>query len=223
MHDIHPKLDKEQFKTRTGELFASFYMSMVSIIQGVALAMFIQNAFNLRYDLFVFLRVVISFFYIATVTFEYATFAGIWRWPHRMGDVVIPLLLGIAQSAPSYLWQDPLKWWAASLGLCVCGLFAYCNTGSQLRRHRFEEGKRGEDAYKISRGVAARGNWLMAAGGVPLCVVAIVWYTLGAPRPWEQGMMFLLMFLIVVLFMWKQQTWYRKMHEMYGFRWASGN
>jgi hypothetical protein len=222
MHDIHPKLDKGQFKTRTGELFASFYMSMVSIIQGVAIAIFIQNAFNLHYDLFVFLRVVVTFFYIVAVTYEYATFAGIWRWPHRIWDVAIPLLLGIAQSAPSFLWQNPVKWWGASLGLVICGLFAYFNTGRQLRRNIFEEGKRGKDAYNSSRGVSARGNWLMLAG-VPICVVAIFWHIYGTPGPWVQIAMLLLIFLVVVLFIWKQQNWYRKMHEMYGFRWTPGN
>lgn len=222
MDDIHLKLNKEEFRERTGELFSSYYMTTVSIVQGVALAMFIQNVFNSSYDPFAYFRVVISFLYIVTVTYEYATFAGIWRWPHRIWDVVIPLLLGVAQSAPSYFLHDPIKWWWASLGLIGCGFFAYYNTGSQLTRDRFEEGTTGNKAYEITWGVSARGYWLMAAG-VPLCFVAIALYTVGSPGLWEQVAMFLFMFLIVVLFMWKQQAWYRKMHKLYGFKWGTAD
>ena len=103
--------------------FPAIYLAMISIIQGVALGIFINNVFNnyghtggiislfdyvqLRFILYS----VFSFMIIILISYDYSLYVLVFRYPMRIYDIIIPFTLGFLEVAPTFYLLNQYGWW----------------------------------------------------------------------------------------------------------------
>lgn len=217
---IHAQINRDEFQKRTKELFASYYMTIISVIQGVALSVLITNipdAFKQSANhLLTLFYIIITFTYIVIISYEYATISGVYRWSYRIWDVAIPLLLGVGQSLPSIFLDHSWIWWSCSAGLYFIGILAYINTFLHIHPELFVDGQVGDRAYKESCRALLVGGLIMFVGLVIAIVISIILFM------WPKSMLTQYIGLIlavfgVVLMIMKEQQWYRNLHNIYHF------
>ncbi len=147
---VYQPLDQQEFKRRMGESFPAVYLTVISIVQGVALGILAQNTFgkistttsvSLSFILSLLPYAVLSFMVIVTVSFEYNWFVGIYRWSPRLWDSFIPLLLGLSQIGPLYFLNSPRVWWILNAVFAVIGTIAFNNTRMNQRKDMFSDQK----------------------------------------------------------------------------------
>ncbi len=113
--------------------FPAIYLAMISIIQGVALGIFINNIFNnygltetsigfIDYVKFRFiLYSIFSFMVIVLISYEYSWYVLVFRYPMRIYDILIPFALGFFEVAPTFYLIAQRGWW---LWIAFASLFA---------------------------------------------------------------------------------------------------
>jgi hypothetical protein len=135
------KLDERNIDRLMRETFRSATVNVISIIQGVALGILIQNVFSnffpaspttptliqdwLRwapYPLVCFVGLII-------VTFNYSHYVGTFERPVSIIDVSVPFLLGLFEIAPMFFIRDNQQyfWFLEGCFLIIAGL-AWTNT-----------------------------------------------------------------------------------------------
>ena len=145
LQSVYQPLDQEQFKSRMNESFPSVYLTLISIIQGVALGILAQNTFGYIStesvsNIEVFRMIpyaILSFLTIVTVSFEYNWFVGIYRWSPKIWDTLIPLLLGMSQIGSLYFLRMPEVWWILNALFAIIGVVAFNNTENNQHRDMF--------------------------------------------------------------------------------------
>lgn len=153
---IYDSLNRQEFKTRMVNSFPSVYLTLISIIQGVALGILAQNTFecmrnlkdpNVENVITLLPYVVLSFFNIVILSFEYSWFVGVFRWSPKFWDIFIPFFLGIMEINPLYFLDNPKLWWSLNAGFVFAGTIAYINTFVNCKTDMFEI----TDIYKYTK------------------------------------------------------------------------
>ncbi|RLB35480.1 MAG: hypothetical protein DRH12_16665 [Deltaproteobacteria bacterium] len=128
MEPIFKPLYKEEFRRRIGDSFPAVYLTLISIIQGVALGILASNTFSYIKDPHLaeswtrFLPYsVMSFISIIVVSYEYTWFIGIFRWSPEIWDTIIPFALGASEVGPMFYLTDPQSWWLLTSVFCYVG------------------------------------------------------------------------------------------------------
>jgi hypothetical protein len=139
-HTKPSSISKDSFKRSMLSSFPSVYLTTISIIQGVALGILAQQTFsgvhgNLR-ETFPF--ALASLVTIMVISYEYTWFVGMFRWPPRVWDTLVPFLLGFAEAAPMFFLRDAKMWWLWTAVFCIVGALAFVNTLSRCRSSMFK-------------------------------------------------------------------------------------
>ncbi len=142
---VYDFLDKSEFKQRMGQSFPAVYLTVISIIQGVALGLLAQKTLDYvsnskttdaqAWALAPYAT--LSFCTIVIVSFEYNWFVGVYRWSPKFLDTSIPFLLGIAEISPLFFLTSPVWWWRLNAFLVGVGIFGYVNTLTNCKPDMF--------------------------------------------------------------------------------------
>jgi len=109
-------------KQSLSETLPSGYLTVLGIIQAVALGVLAERTFDrslthgmplvhwLPYSL-------LSFSFIGAVTYTYAWAAGVIKWMPDVADTFGPLAIGFSEVGPLFFLAQPSMWWPLT-GLC---------------------------------------------------------------------------------------------------------
>ncbi|HTB22192.1 MAG TPA: hypothetical protein VK914_05760 [bacterium] len=121
-------IDIESFRLGLKENFPNTFMTMISIIQGVALYFFVDHFRQNHVSWTLLLMSLISFVSIVSVFFYYSWFISV---TYRLPDVreaLIPFLIGFAESMSISYMGDMRNWWYWSSIFMYVATIAFCNT-----------------------------------------------------------------------------------------------
>ncbi len=111
-------IDQDIFRQRIQDNFSSGYLTLVSIIQGVALGIWITNvsdSFDIdSVEIFQLFYPVISLLSIVFIFYYYSWFVSIVYTPPDFRESAIPIILAVSQIAPMYYFSEPNYWWLFS-------------------------------------------------------------------------------------------------------------
>lgn len=150
MKKIYRPLDQEEFQRRIAESFPTVYLTLISIIQGVALVILATESFKYinepdpkltepwyRFSVYS----IISFVTLIVLSYQYTWFIGIFRWSPRFWDILIPFCLGLSEVSPMFYFTKPLFWWGLTGIFSFVGALALYNTKRSCKKPMF-----GDDA-----------------------------------------------------------------------------
>jgi len=155
------KLNEGEFKSRMGESFPSIYLTIISIIQGVALGilanqidkLFFHPAQGTTLARAWFLIVpycIFSFSSILIVAYQYAWFIGLFKWSPTFWDIFFPFILGLSEIMPIFFLDNPAAWMLCTSIFSFTGILAWRNTLIHCTTYTFgEEYKALESTKKI--------------------------------------------------------------------------
>jgi hypothetical protein len=127
-------LSRELLRHRIADTFSGGYLTVIAIIQGVALGILLsttQHQFSEKTTLASHLMVagqgLATFAAIVIVTQQYLILAALVRWTPTALDTLIPYALGVGEIGAALLVGDVASWWTsfAVLLLVAIGAFAY--------------------------------------------------------------------------------------------------
>ncbi|HEY1172760.1 MAG TPA: hypothetical protein VGH19_15440 [Verrucomicrobiae bacterium] len=129
---------REELRSRLFEHSTPNYMTLISVIQGLALAVLLQKVFEgehggmlqVKYWIFA----LISFISIIMVFFLYNWFWSVTWSPPDFRETVLPLVLGLTQTIPIYHLNQPSVWWASFALFLLVSIFALKNTIRLIQR-----------------------------------------------------------------------------------------
>src|SRR5947209_6079253 len=126
------ELNQTTFLERFRGTFPNIYLTIVSIIQGVAVYTLTSQTnlyigkLNKDLSLLQFVPFSLASFVLTVViAFEYTWFVALFRWPPKLLDIAIPLGLGFFETLPMYYFTDYLGYCLTTAFLCLTGAFAY--------------------------------------------------------------------------------------------------
>ena len=132
-------LSPTTFNERLKTTFPNIYLTLISIIEGVAVYTLSVNTYDyvmtfnkyphllgyfpywLQYVPFS----LTSFGLIVMVAFEYMWLVALFRWSPRLLDVTIPLGIGFFEILPMYYLTNPFGYCVSVALFCFSGAFAY--------------------------------------------------------------------------------------------------
>jgi hypothetical protein len=123
----------EILRQRTIDMFPVGYLTLIAIIQGVALELLLNTVLPLLTSRrFGDLQHVIQFSEgfaglacIIVASYEYLWFTTVMRWAPRFLDTLVPYALGVAEIVPILLIGSFSRWWASMVGLMIAGGLAF--------------------------------------------------------------------------------------------------
>ncbi|WP_043848175.1 hypothetical protein [Amycolatopsis keratiniphila] len=141
-------LDRSVLVRRAVDIFPAGYLTIISIIQGVALSVLLAETVPLVIDggrgaaavVATFAQALLAFVAIVVVAYEYLWFTTLMRWVPTFRDTVVPLLLGVGEIVPAFLMERWTAWWVVMTIFIGLGGGAYLNTITRLRRELFAGG-----------------------------------------------------------------------------------
>lgn len=222
---VYDKLDQREFKRRMGESFPSVYLTVISIIQGVALGILGLNSFGyvstlksqtIENWLSILPYTFLSFLAIVVVSFEYNWFVGVYRWSPKFWDTLIPFSLGLAQIGPLYFLNQPRIWWILNGVFVLVGTIAFVNTLSNCKEDMFET----INVYKMTKSGVHRDIVLTAALVIILFLTGILYNCSTKLYYWHKHeiVAFIIYFLLMVLLISKDQNFIRKLHHKFNLK-----
>ncbi len=223
LEPVFDKLDKQRFKRRSGDSFPSVYLTTISIIQGVALGILATQTYGCYKtpsdELIKYIPYsIVCFLNIICVSFEYTWFVGLFKWPPKLMDTVIPFCLGALQITPMFFLGTPEIWWPATMFFYFGAIIGFSNTIWNCKSTLFSDEY--HRAYKRVVN-ALRKNILWVSLATVNCLVATFFC-----NQFEQteGNTFLgeYIFVLVLLFigismLLRDEKYMTKLHEDFGF------
>jgi hypothetical protein len=213
-------LDRRELKRRMGESFPNVHLTVISIIQGVALGILAQNIFvyisNIGKPGFgtivgLIPYAFLSFLIIVIVSFEYNWFVGVYRWSPKFLDTFIPFLLGIGEIAPLYSLSNPKAWWLLNAFLTFAGTIAFMNTFINTKIDMFKS----EELYRRTKREFTVSILLTAGSALSLPVIALNYNRSPKIYFWHlwEVIAFIIFFIMMVLLIAKDQRFIRHLHH----------
>ncbi len=216
MDKLYSKLDREEFKKRIGNNFPGIYLTIISVIQGVALGLLVQSLF--KGGIIVISRIpyaLISFGTIIAVFWEYIWFVGIYRWSPRISDIITPLFLGVSEIIPLFFFDNPRYWWFFNFVLCFVGSIAFLNTLIHCRNDKFCD----KDVFDLTR----RGIYRQIFLTISMAIISLItvfifqktkviyfWYLL-------EIIVFIIYISLTLILIIKDQMFIKEVHKKFNF------
>jgi hypothetical protein len=105
---------------RTSDTFPSGYLTLIAIIQGVALGIWLTSALPLilgspdaLHRIAVLGECVAGLSTILIVSYQYLWFSTVMRWTPTFLDTLVPYALGVAEIIPAILIVSSFRWWTS--------------------------------------------------------------------------------------------------------------
>lgn len=223
MRHIFNPLNTEEFKSRIAESFPGAYLTIISIIQGVALGLLAANTFGYIKDPALaepwarFLPYsAMSFLIIIVVSYEYTWFVGVFKWSPRIWDTIIPFALGFSEIGPIFYLTNPKIWWFLTAAFCGFGALGFSNTLWNCRQPMFEGN---DQAYNRVRNTL-KWDIFIALIAALICVFAGVFYSASMKVLYWYlcEILFLIsLFVIVIFLLYKEERFMKDLHSDFGF------
>lgn len=125
-------LDDETLRRRTVDIFPAGYLTVMAIIQGVALGLLVQQlvgrVFGSAHPAILIGEGAANFLAIVVASYEYLWFTTIMRWTPTFLDTLVPYLLGVAEIVPVLLLSRFNWWWISTVVLFAVGGLAFWHT-----------------------------------------------------------------------------------------------
>jgi hypothetical protein len=132
---LQPLERNDVLRDRTSDTFPAGYLTIISIIQGVALATLLSSAVpaifhraSTAHSLAVAGRTAMLLAAIIIVSYEYLWFTTLMRWAPTFLDTVVPYALGVGEIVPSILIEDEKRWWPSVMFLLATAALAFYHT-----------------------------------------------------------------------------------------------
>lgn len=200
-------LDANVLSERTGEVFGSLYLTLISIVQGVAFAFLVYkvsenegispNAYQIATSLIIVL-----------VTLEYLTVTTFFRWPLSLLDIMIPFALGVGQVFPLAHSANPEHWWTGIAFLATCGIIGYVHSVFRAGREKFD-GPQARSAHRLTRWV------LISSAAICAALVPLALYFSRIVSPTSQAASLYFFIVLLVLMIAKEQWWCWRMYRVH--------
>ena len=125
-----------RLRRRTSDIFPAGYLTGISIVQGVALAVLMTGSISLPISRRLTLAAGVAaagqsatgFATIVIVSYEYLWFTTIMRWSPNFLDTLVPYVLGAAEIAPLALIGHTGPWWIAMTAFMFAAAGAFAHT-----------------------------------------------------------------------------------------------
>ena len=137
-------IDNEHIRNRIKDNFSSGYLTLISIIQGVAFSVWVTQlgaasemgaVENAAY----YLRVAFSFLSIVFIVYYYSWFVSIVYTAPNLRESIVPLALGAAQVWPMFYFNESTEWWLRTSLFFLFGALGYANTLITVRDYNYAE------------------------------------------------------------------------------------
>jgi hypothetical protein len=145
--EVLEPLDHRVLAQRSGEIFPQGYLTNISIIQGVALGVLLEQTFRalsahgVHPHAPIILESAFSLVALMTVSYEYLWFSTVVRWTPTFRDTAVPVVLGVGEIVPPFLLTSQSGWWFATAVYVALGGLAFLNTASRLHKQMFTDGE----------------------------------------------------------------------------------
>lgn len=226
---VFDPLNRESYRRRCESVVPSIYLTFISIIEGIALGLLVQQLFvqptapssmvdlptqfleRAPYALSNFLSIII-------VTYEYIALTLVHRYSYRLRDTVIIFTLGFCQIAPSFFLDHPNSWWTANVFFCGAGVIAYVNEANRNRKEAFEA----EGIYPMTRS-KLRFDLLVSISATLWCSFAVFAFSV-ARWEWLNGrapklLMLIPMVAVQVGILFWERSYITNIHKKLGLEW----
>ena len=217
MKHVFNPLDTEEFKCRTGNSFPAVYLTVISIIQGVALGILASNTFDyIKNPDFAehWIRFLpysaMSFISIIVVSFEYTWFVGVFKRSPKIWDTVVPFVLGLSEIGPMFYLTNPSSWWLLTSVFCCVGAGSFFNTLWNCKQSMF-----GKKAYHMTRS-NLKWNILLALIAALNCTFAWIWILSSMEVWYLEILFFILLIICTVGMMCKDEKFMKDLHKDFG-------
>lgn len=156
-----PKIGLSRLNETIPSSFSSFYLTLIGLIQGVALGLLATRVPTLlsSFSLIALLYVVLTFIVIVIVWHEYVLAAQEFWWKITWLDSLAPFLLGMGEFLMiEYLDRGPnySAWFFAAAFTGFGGFLAYINYDLWLNEQDFEN----SEAYAFFKAHVRKGRFL---------------------------------------------------------------
>ncbi len=222
MRQVFKPLDEgSEFPDRVITSFPSVYLTLISVIQGVVLALLLTKTFEYvkETDLGVhwgqFLPYsLLSLVTMVLVTYEYTWFVAIYRWSPRVLDVTIPFMLGVLEGVPLFYFIEPPIWWSFQIVLCAGGAAAFIHTLANTKGPIFGKNDRAYVRTKAS----LRRNILIVFIAAAVCLLALLSSLTGLLNGWSLAVAFGVPYFLCAMWMvWADERFMSALHQDFGF------
>lgn len=229
--DVYQPLSASELCNRMADNFPATYLTMISIIQGVAIGVFAQNTFGAGMAVSDFLLLspyfLASFLLIALVFWEYVWFTGIYRWSVKVSDTFAPLVLGVLEIGSFYYFRNIPVWWLMNGLICLAGTLAFANTYRHVTREMFDEGKHGDTVHSRTMRDIRRSMYITASALIVCASGAALsfWGTSGFPElqilanpDRLLGAVYTVYLGLILALFFKDRNFVQSIHREYGLR-----
>lgn len=231
LSDVYKPLSRPELRNRMANNFPATYLTMISIIQGVAIGVFAQNTFGAGMTASEFLLrspyFLVSFLLIALVFWEYVWFTGIYRWSVKLSDTFAPLILGVLEIGSFYFFRNISVWWLMNFFICLAGTFAFSNTYRHVTRKIFDAGEHGSTVYATTMRDIRRSMYITSTSSVVCLSGAVLsfwarsWFTqlqLTSSPDSLLGAAYVLYLCLILLLFFKDRSFVQSIHSEYKLR-----
>jgi hypothetical protein len=141
---IFEPLNRQRLKGRIQNNFSSAYLTLISIIQGVAFGILLNNTFSILREKpdsksIILLYSFISLVSIVLVFSYYSWFISVVYTLPNFREAAIPFSLATTQILPMFFLSQPRLWWLLFGIFTFVGAAAFCNTLISLHQGSFTE------------------------------------------------------------------------------------
>lgn len=162
--------------------FPAIYLAMISIIQGVALGIFINNFFinygnnGIAITLFSFTQIrfilysLFSFMIIILISYEYSWYVLVFRYPMRIYDILLPFTLGFLEVAPTFYLLNQSGWWFWVSIISFFSAISYCYSIYNCEERFFPN----KYSYEISIGSIKKSRMFCLFFGIVIALPATI-------------------------------------------------
>lgn len=130
----------EVFRARLDAYFPTNYGTLLSVVQGLALAVIVARVFQLLEEkldvelVIAYVQLAVVFMAVIAVYFSYVWFQVYARWEPRLSDTAIPFALGALESVTAITAGRGLVWVWVFAAFQLSGIVALAHTSLRLRR-----------------------------------------------------------------------------------------
>lgn len=178
--DHNEQFENTEFIDRTRKLFSQIHLTLISIVQGVAVAVLAQQIYGViqssQISLPVCIRIYVCFTYIALILYEYIiVYVAIWERRPYFLDILSFMVVGVSEIMPIYFLTNSEIYWVLMCVLSLAGIMAYCNTRLYVKPEFFVKNRKAFDV--VSR--YNRNDIFLTIGYFFLCAtswwIAVKW------------------------------------------------
>ncbi|MES2706278.1 MAG: hypothetical protein V4726_06685 [Verrucomicrobiota bacterium] len=150
---LHP-LDSERLSDRIENNFAAAYLTLISIIQGVALYFVLNNSMAIwknpeGLDKRFLLYPATSFLSLVVVFYLYSYFVSVTFRPPSIRDCLFPMILGALEVIPTFYFDMPKYWWLWYSVFTFFAVVPLMNTWLSLHADHYAESFK--DTYRLTQ------------------------------------------------------------------------